>query len=322
MVALNEKFSHSGLPASEGRVSPHEIDAFDFTKWSGEVWGGSVVNFGGAGFRGLSDASPLRRHSAAPVNRSDPESELHYVRNRTYSPALCTVLRRGLKSSGRPGRASKKIAVLQWIQRGPIGYSGGINLYEYVGGRAVVAVDPSGMDVTQQEVNIILSELKAELEKATAVGRGVHRIQEAIAALVALAGSQRAEKKVTEDLLDYLLDSAKDMVKGYGGAAAGAGFGVALEELKIALALAGVIYGPATRSRACNDCAFQAGLHGFHNGTEFPSGTTALAMAFAFGIPVYFVRYEIMCRLDCQGRTSVLIWVNQSKGYQWVPCGF
>ena len=145
MVALNEKFSHSGLPASEGRVSPHEIDAFDFTKWSGEVWGGSVVNFGGAGFRGLSDASPLRRHSAAPVNRSDPESELHYVRNRTYSPALCTVLRRGLKSSGRPGRASKKIAVLQWIQRGPIGYSGGINLYEYVGGRAVVAVDPAGL---------------------------------------------------------------------------------------------------------------------------------------------------------------------------------
>ena len=145
MVALNEKFSHSGVPASEGRVSPHEIDAFDFTKWSGEVWGGSVVNFGGAGFCGLSDAPPLRRRSAAPVNRNDPESELHYVRNRTYSPALCTVLRRGLKSSGRPGRASKKIAVLQWIQRGPIGYSGGINLYEYVGGRAATAVDPMGL---------------------------------------------------------------------------------------------------------------------------------------------------------------------------------
>ncbi len=49
---------------------------------------------------------------------NDPESELYYVRNRTYSPLL--------------GR---------WIQRDPIGYKGGINLYEYVAGRAVVGVD-------------------------------------------------------------------------------------------------------------------------------------------------------------------------------------
>jgi len=102
-------------------VSPHEIDAFDFTKRSGEVRGGSVVNFREAGCRESSDASPLRRRSAAPVNRNDPETELHYVRNRTYSPAL--------------GR---------WVQRDPIGYAGGINLYGYVGGRAVVALDPTG----------------------------------------------------------------------------------------------------------------------------------------------------------------------------------
>ena len=43
------------------------------------------------------------------------------MRNRGYNPAL--------------GR---------WIQRDPISYSGGINLYEYVGGRAVVAADPTG----------------------------------------------------------------------------------------------------------------------------------------------------------------------------------
>jgi RHS repeat-associated protein len=67
--------------------------------------------------------------------RFDPESELYYVRNRTYSPTL--------------GR---------WLQRDPIGYpdvtqvrskvsgqaSGGINLYEYVGGRALSATDASG----------------------------------------------------------------------------------------------------------------------------------------------------------------------------------
>ena len=51
----------------------------------------------------------------------DPESELYYVRNRTYNPIL--------------GR---------WIQRDPIGYQGGINLYGYASGRAVVGLDPEG----------------------------------------------------------------------------------------------------------------------------------------------------------------------------------
>ena len=54
--------------------------------------------------------------------RFDPESRLYYVRNRTYAPTL--------------GR---------WLQRDPIGYAGGINLYEYVGGRPVAAMDPSGL---------------------------------------------------------------------------------------------------------------------------------------------------------------------------------
>jgi RHS repeat-associated protein len=53
--------------------------------------------------------------------RSDPETELYYVRNRTYPPTL--------------GR---------WLQRDPVGYVGGVNLYEYVGGRAVNKADPNG----------------------------------------------------------------------------------------------------------------------------------------------------------------------------------
>jgi RHS repeat-associated protein len=53
--------------------------------------------------------------------RYDPEGPGYYVRNRNYMPFL--------------GR---------WIQRDPIGYSGGINLYDYVGGRAVVELDPMG----------------------------------------------------------------------------------------------------------------------------------------------------------------------------------
>ncbi len=51
----------------------------------------------------------------------DPETQLYYVRNRTYAPAL--------------GR---------WIQRDPIGYAGGINLYDYAGSRPLVVADPNG----------------------------------------------------------------------------------------------------------------------------------------------------------------------------------
>ncbi len=52
--------------------------------------------------------------------RYDPEVEPYYVPNRSYNAML--------------GR---------WLQRDPIGYAGGVNLYGYVGGGAVVAVDPT-----------------------------------------------------------------------------------------------------------------------------------------------------------------------------------
>ncbi len=53
--------------------------------------------------------------------RYDPETELYYLRNRSYNATL--------------GR---------WLQRDPIGYQGGINLYEYVGGGAATGIDPTG----------------------------------------------------------------------------------------------------------------------------------------------------------------------------------
>ncbi len=53
--------------------------------------------------------------------RFDPDTQLYYVRNRTYNLVL--------------GR---------WIRRDPIGYAGGINLYRYLGARAAVATDPLG----------------------------------------------------------------------------------------------------------------------------------------------------------------------------------
>ena len=59
--------------------------------------------------------------------RYDPETRLYYVRNRMFLTDT------GGASVGR------------WLQRDPIGYEGGINLYEYVNGRAAVEIDPMGL---------------------------------------------------------------------------------------------------------------------------------------------------------------------------------
>ncbi len=58
--------------------------------------------------------------------RYDPETRLYYVRNRM----LLT--------------DADGISVGRWLQRDPIGYAGGVNLYEYVGGRAATSTDPTG----------------------------------------------------------------------------------------------------------------------------------------------------------------------------------
>ncbi len=54
--------------------------------------------------------------------RFDPETELYYGRNRTYSPVL--------------GR---------WLQRDPIGYQGGLSLYGYMVENPGIATDPQGL---------------------------------------------------------------------------------------------------------------------------------------------------------------------------------
>ena len=122
MVALNGNLSHGEVPASEGTPSLDVIEGCDFTKRSEEVRGGPVVICGVAGLCGLSDTSPLRRRCAAPLNQSDPETELYYVRARTYNPIL--------------GR---------WNQRDPIGYQGGPNLHQYAASNALRGTDPQGL---------------------------------------------------------------------------------------------------------------------------------------------------------------------------------
>ncbi len=79
--------------------------------------------------------------------RLAPETENYYVRNRFYAPPL--------------GR---------WLTRDPIGYQGGVNLYEYVGGDPAGNMDPAGMDVV-----VLLSPKEASKMGHTAVLIGNNR---------------------------------------------------------------------------------------------------------------------------------------------------
>ena len=113
----------------------------------------------------------------------DAETQLYYVRNRTYNPVL--------------GR---------WIQRDPIGYAGGINLYGYVGGWAPRLTDASGEGFwTWVGVGVAIG-LIAGLVVASQIVPGVDVIVTA-AGTVAIAG---------------LVDTATGLAV---GAAVGAGSG-------------------------------------------------------------------------------------------------
>ena len=126
MVALNESMFHdpgahgidSGTTPQSGRRSGEAYDT--------DAYGNTIIFTGpGAGGIWFTDDDVQSAYGANEIifcgYRYDPESELYYIRNRTYNPVL--------------GR---------WLQRDPVGYAGGMNLYEYVNNRAVVAVDPSG----------------------------------------------------------------------------------------------------------------------------------------------------------------------------------
>lgn len=61
--------------------------------------------------------------------RQDPETALYHVRHRHYHPSL--------------GR---------WVQRDPIGYHDGVNLYEYIQSRPIRSRDPSGLKVLDPKI--------------------------------------------------------------------------------------------------------------------------------------------------------------------------
>ena len=140
MVALDEYFHHNGTKTrsrccttsiSPGfRNRPLLIDHCSLIiKRSADAYGSTLI-FTGPGADGLwfTDDDAQSDYGANEIifcgYRYDPESQLHYVRNRTYNPVL--------------GR---------WIQCDPIGYEGGINLYGYVAGSSPIKQGPTGLAV-------------------------------------------------------------------------------------------------------------------------------------------------------------------------------
>ncbi len=65
--------------------------------------------------------------------RYDPETRLYFVRNRML-----------LTEVGG-------ISVGRWLQRDPIGYASGVNLYEYVSGRVANEMDPKGTEAANKQ---------------------------------------------------------------------------------------------------------------------------------------------------------------------------
>ena len=132
MVVLNDKFAGQNpwcgpAPAEFPRGMASE--AYDT-----DAYGNTLV-FTGPGADGVwfTDDDTQYSYGANEIiycgYRYDPETALYYVRNRTYNPVL--------------GR---------WIQRDPIGYSGGINLYGYVESAPIWATDWHGLVLCQRKM--------------------------------------------------------------------------------------------------------------------------------------------------------------------------
>ncbi len=149
MVAINEISTSIGeREALRGRGELCvETPVFTAPDSTGNRWGDAAVQstFGG--------------NSIIYCGYSyNPETENYYVRNRYYSPSL--------------GR---------WITRDPIGISGGINLYGYVGSSPVGMMDPSGFAqqaphlhvLTKSEYDLVADDIEEDLQVASK-HRGIH----------------------------------------------------------------------------------------------------------------------------------------------------
>ena len=137
MVALDEYFHHKGTKTRSWRFAtsispvfrnrPLVIDHCSLIfERSADAYGKTLI-FSAPDSTGnwWGDAAVQSDYGANEIifcgYRFDAETQLYYVRNRTYNPVLGC-----------------------WIQRDPIGYSGGINLYSYVESSPIGLTDAGG----------------------------------------------------------------------------------------------------------------------------------------------------------------------------------
>ena len=159
MVALNEQFHHNGTPLRlrvtgygvqrNGESGSSFIDqrsriTDQKCRTSNDLFNDhcSLVIERSAGaneimYCGYPDNKRVSTDIGTGLN--DPETGLCYIRSRTYNSIPGMVLRQEPKSRQATGVATRV------LQRDPIGYAGGINLYEYVGAMPCTAPDPLGL---------------------------------------------------------------------------------------------------------------------------------------------------------------------------------
>ncbi len=115
--------------------------------------------------------------------RYDPETRLYFVRNRMFLTD------------------TDGISVGRWLQRDPIGYPGGVNLYEYVGGRTTTHPDPTGKDPNSKDC----------CKNKNCCGPDI------TAKLIAMAGSVRAKWNALSPIGQWKLE--RDTIGPEGGGA-------------------------------------------------------------------------------------------------------
>ena len=241
----------------------------------------------------------------------DPETELYYVRNRMYNPAL--------------GR---------WIQRDPIGYSGGINLYGYVGGRSVVALDPSGR-VTLMEAQATLKYLGILSKRAKKGSEELEHINEAITVVKALRGSQAAREDVLNDALAKLRDAAWKSINAAGGAAGALAtqeLNADIAEIRIGVLIAASLAVATNKVNGCKQCAqwepsSQPGITHWSSHLQesiyaggFVNASNYLGANFFWYSAL--ITWTVPCKKDkyCNVYAMIAVPTGTGLSWVWVPC--
>ena len=239
--------------------------------------------------------------------RYDPETELYYVRARTYSPSL--------------GR---------WLRRDLIAYSGGGNLYPYVLDRPTAAHDPSGR-VTLGQVQATLKYLGILSKRAKKGSEELERIDEAITVVKALRGIKEAREDVLSYALKKLRDAAEESL-GHAGALASVELNADIEKIRVGVLIASSLALLSNKTDGCLQCQSTESASQ-PNGSTWSSGYQEQIYAGGYyhlsnylGANAFWysalITWIVPCKKDKNCNVFAMIAVPTDSGlsWVWVPC--